>query len=101
MDDFTGIRIRANLDISVSDSHESFVAKPGEIQRLRNTKAYELFEAGKKEEITKDDFNGFVRIDEYFKDKAKERRLALIDNIATLDKDVESLWIYLKERFVA
>ena len=63
------------------------------------TRAYSLFVSGKHAEITKSDFYEFVRVNEYFKPKARQRRFSLIDNVVLDSKDLVDVWTYLKAHF--
>lgn len=70
-----------------------------ECARLRGTKAYRLFNEGKFEVITLQEFYQFARVNEYFQTKARQRRYAIIDN-AVIDNEILSkLWDLLKKRF--
>jgi hypothetical protein len=78
---------------SISASQES------ECRRLRTTRAYALFIDGKSEAITLQDFYEFARVNEYFQNKARQRRYAVIDNAVVDDESLSGLWDLLKERF--
>lgn len=71
----------------------------GERERLYHTSAYELFVAGKGVDITQRDFFQFARVNEYFKDKARERRYTIVDHAVTGDETLLALWTYLKAQF--
>lgn len=62
------------------------ITQQNERDRLYRTRAYDLFASGEKEEISVDDFYQFVRINEYFKPKARERRYTLVDNAVSDDE---------------
>ena len=67
--------------------------------RMRKTNAFKLFEEGKTKEINLQDFQRFVRINEYFLSKARSRRFALVENAVSDDAELVSLWEYLKGTF--
>lgn len=67
--------------------------------RLRSTVAYELFTAGKAEEISLQDFYRFARVNEYFQTRTRQRRYAVIENAVVGDEILSGLWSLLKERF--
>ena len=68
--------------------------------RMRNTKAYQLYLAGKVHDINLVDFRHFVRINEYFLSNARARRFALVDNAVFTDSELADLWNQLKVSFV-
>jgi len=57
-----------------------------ERERLHQTTAYELFANGRETEITQHDFYQFVRVNEYFKAKAQERRYTIVGNAVANDE---------------
>ena len=67
--------------------------------RLRATTAYELFIAGKYEEICLQDFYRLARVNEYFQTRIRQRRYAIIDNAVADDETLSDLWNLLKEKF--
>jgi hypothetical protein len=71
-----------------------------ERNRLIRTRAYELYINDKKDKITEQDFYQFLRINEYFKSKARERRFAIVNNAVNGNDPLSYLWIYLKHRFL-
>jgi len=71
-----------------------------EQERLFNTNAYQLFKNNRQEEINGADFAEFSRLDEYFKEKARERRFAVIDNAVFNNRDLSELWVILKSKFL-
>lgn len=71
-----------------------------EQERLFNTNAYQLFKNNRQEEINEADFAEFTRLDEYFKEKARERRFAVIDNAVFNNRDLSELWAILKSKFL-
>ena len=70
-----------------------------ELERLYRTRAYQLFSGGDLENITLDDFYSFVKINEYFSAKARNRRLALVESAVDAGEDLKSLWRYFKNTF--
>ncbi len=70
-----------------------------ELERLRRTRAYQLFSGGGLENITLDDFYSFVKINEYFSAKARNRRLALVESAVDMDEDLKPLWRFFKDTF--
>ena len=76
-----------------------FASQESERKRLRTTEAYALFIDGKSEAITLQDFYDFARVNEYFQNKARQRRYAIIGNAVVDDAALSRLWNLLKERF--
>jgi len=74
-------------------------SQEAEAVRLRSTNAYRLYLAKRTNELSKDDFFQFARIDSYFLKKARERRFAIIENTVTADMKLSKLWSILKELF--
>lgn len=70
-----------------------------ERRRLMKTKAYSLYITGKQENISLRDFYQFARINDYFKEKSRNRRFAIISNSVKNDKDLYALWQYLVKKF--
>ena len=70
-----------------------------ERNRLLNTKAYNLFVEGKSEEITVQDFYEFVRVNEYFQIKTRQRRYVIIANAVSDDETLSKLWDLLQKKF--
>lgn len=86
-----------NSDFSVDSLtaiHES------EIVRLRNTRAYKLYEDNKSAEININDFYQFARINEYFQEKSRQRRFTVIENAVAYDSKLSDLWMFLKGKFI-
>lgn len=74
-------------------------SQESERRRLRTTRAYTLFTTGMSEAIALQDFYEFARVNEYFQNKARQRRYAVIDNAVADDAALSRLWDSLKERF--
>lgn len=91
--DFTDITSGKHRKGSISASREA------ESERLRDTKAYQLFIAGEIDRITLQDFYHFARINEYFQTKARQRRYSIINNAVTDDEKLFKLWHFLKHKF--
>lgn len=70
-----------------------------ERNRLRATTAFHLFTSDKINLITLQDFFQFAKINEYFKEKSRHRRLAIIDVAVCDDSELKLLWQYLKTQF--
>lgn len=71
-----------------------------ELERLLSTQAYNLFISDRKEEISEEDFLEFIRINKYFKIKAKERRFTIVENAIINHPDLGATWGFLKTRFM-
>jgi hypothetical protein len=67
--------------------------------RLRHSKAYELFLQGRNDVVSKQDFYEFARINEYFGEKARQRRFVMVSNAVAGDRELSDLWTTLKVRF--
>ena len=67
--------------------------------RLRQSQAYRLFGEGQKDAITTHDFYQFARINEYFGEKARQRRYVIVSNAVVGDEVLSELWTMLKVRF--
>ena len=67
--------------------------------RLRTTQAFEKLARGQLMEITLQEFREFVRINEYFQTKARQRRFNIIDNAVAESEDLRELWSFLMTRF--
>ena len=67
--------------------------------RLRQSHAYHLVKEGQEDGITIQDFYQFARINEYFGEKARQRRYAIVGNAAAGDEVLSKVWSMLKVRF--
>lgn len=67
--------------------------------RMQMTQAYHLFHENRKEEISKEDYFQFAKINEYFKEKAKERRYAVIESAVSTNAELNAVWQFLKQKF--
>ncbi len=67
--------------------------------RLRQSQAYRLFGEGRKEAIATQDFFQFARINEYFGEKARQRRYVIVSNAVAGDELLSALWAMLQIRF--
>lgn len=76
-----------------------FANQEAERIRLRTTTAYKLYAAGEAEEIGVQDFYRFVRVNEYFLDRARRRRYAIVEGAVDDDEALSHLWTFLKEKF--
>lgn len=81
-------------------SSVALLSQKMERERLFRTTAYEMFVDEQEEDITQHDFFQFVRVNEYFKSKARERRYTIISNAVAGDDVLSALWVFLKERFL-
>jgi len=77
-----------------------FSSLVAEKDRLLQTNAYQLYTSDHKKKITKQDFYEFTRTNEYFKEKAKERRYTIIENAIINQPELSATWQYLIERFI-
>ena len=85
---------------SISYRKESISAnREAERARLRGTRAYELFTDGRPKEIGLQDFYQFVRMNEYFQSRARERRYTIVATAVAGEDILSRLWELLKERF--
>lgn len=71
-----------------------------EKDRLLQTSAYQLYARDHKGKISKRDFYEFTRTNEYFKEKAKERRYTIIENAIINQPALIATWQYLIEQFI-
>jgi len=67
--------------------------------RLRQSQAYHFFEKGRGDAITTQDFYQFARVNEYFGEKARQRRYAIVENAVAGDEMLSKLWAMLKIHF--
>jgi hypothetical protein len=95
-----------DLGAAVQDEHTAEYRRDSvdanletERARLRTTTAYELFTAGKPEEMSLQDFYRFARVNEYFQTRTRQRRYAVIENAVAGDETLAGLWSWLKEEF--
>lgn len=97
-------------ELQLDDTHRSAEAGRGrreslsasqeaERSRMRGTRAYRLFVNGDVEAITVRDFYAFARVNEYFQDKTRDRRYALLDNAVVGDEALSALWELLKAKY--
>jgi hypothetical protein len=71
-----------------------------ERKRLRHSIAFAKFAKGEQEEITRRDFQAFVRINEYFPPNLKSERIQRVANVAEGQSDLRQLWQFLEQRFL-
>ncbi len=67
--------------------------------RLAETEAVNLFSDGNRQQIAKRHFHDFVRVNEYFSDAARKRRLNFVASSLCGDMQLEPLWQYLELKF--
>ena len=95
------LRFEKELDFQLIEKSSSAISyQQAERERLYQTNAYNLFVDSKDDEITQHDFFQFVRANEYFKEKARERRYTIIENAVVGDEILSKLWNYLKHKFI-
>ncbi len=84
----------------VADDRQGVTPKiEAERRRLRSTSAFRKHVAGGDAAITRQDFDAFVRINDYFPDALRTERIAKITNIVAGDSELEGVWRTLKTRF--
>jgi hypothetical protein len=94
------LEVSGEIKINSARSQSGEEKKLLEILRLKNTVAYEKFLSGKKNSITKQDFQEFSRVNDYFPDHVKENRYLLIENSIREDETLRGLWEFLKHQFI-
>ena len=70
-----------------------------EAQRLQATVAFELYSGGEQDKITRKQFFDFLRINEYFSERARRRRINLVTSSVSGEPALECLWIYLESTY--
>lgn len=70
-----------------------------ERRRLRSSAACRKYFSGVVDTITRQDFDAFVRINDYFPEALRAQRIAKIDNIVAGDVELEKVWNLMKARF--
>ena len=87
----------ANL---VSDAKGSLIAgQRSECHRLMTTEALRLYNRGQQEEITRKQFYDFLRINEYFSERARRRRINLVASSISGVDVLEPLWAYFQSTY--
>jgi len=90
----------SELSSLVSDARGSLIAGQRiETHRLVTTEAFQLYSSGNQEKITRKQFYDFLRINEYFSDRARRRRINLVTSAISGDDALEPLWMYLKSAY--
>jgi len=96
-------QVKANsseLARAVSDAKGSLIAGQRiETHRLATTEAFELYSSGKQEKITRKHLFDFLRINEYFSDRARRRRINLVASSISGDDVLEPLWEYFRSTY--
>lgn len=67
-----------------------------ERRRLRATTAFKKYSKGAVETLNRQDFDGFVRVNDYFPQAMRSQRIAKIENVVAGDGDLERVWTSLK-----
>lgn len=67
--------------------------------RLRETSAWQKYNAGLLDRINLNDLFEFVRINEYFSDAKRRERLNIVANATDGDAELAKLWQFLTEKF--
>jgi hypothetical protein len=70
-----------------------------ERHRLRNTSAYAKYAKGASDELTRRDFESFVRVNSYFPSHLRDERMQRVQNVVDGDMDLSKLWKILCEKF--
>jgi hypothetical protein len=70
-----------------------------EIQRLKQSKIFKLYQQEKLQETTRQDFQEFAKINEYFQTRARQRRFGVIELAVRQDPQLEEIWNALKIMF--
>lgn len=70
-----------------------------EAQRLEATAAFALYSNGEQAKITRKQFFDFLRINEYFSDRARRRRINLVASSVSGEPPLERLWAYLESTY--
>jgi hypothetical protein len=96
-----GVDLEALLgtDVTRQRKHSVAASQDAERERLRTSRAYQLYENGDSGQITLQDFYQFARVNNYFHTKARQKRYTIIENAVVDDNDLSALWRLLRERF--
>ncbi len=89
-----------NFSDSVSLRRGSLLlSQEQELRRLQNTNAFALFCEGSIAKLTRNDFFNFAKINEYFPQKARQRRYAFIESTISGEEQLQDLWQLLRTKF--
>ncbi len=102
-----GVKFVKSLDIELFQASESAkqrrlsIGETIEVERdrLRRTNAYKLFTEDKRNEITQQDFYQFARVNDYFRNRARQRRFTIVESAVMGDQMLTDLWNFLKISF--
>lgn len=84
----------------VSDAKGSLIAGQRiETHRLATTEAFGLYSSGLQEKITRKHFFDFLRINEYFSDRARRRRINLVASSVSGHDVLGPLWAYFRSTY--
>lgn len=67
--------------------------------RLLASRAFVLVANGRGAQVSLQDYHDFVRINEYFGERARHRRYQIVENAVAGDDTLSMVWSYLRERF--
>lgn len=70
-----------------------------ERRRLRMSSVFRKYSSGEVSTITRQDFDAFVRINEYFPESLRTQRIVKMENIVSGDAELEKIWAALKLRY--
>lgn len=95
--------VRASADADrkeVSGEQQGVTPKiEAERRRLRSSSAFKKHVSGGDTAITRQDYDAFVRINDYFPDALRSERIARIANIVAGDSELEEVWNTIKTKF--
>ena len=84
----------------ISSSNSSLIyAQQLERYRLADTAAVRLFAHHNEKEITLHHFRDFVRVNEYFSDGARKRRLDFVASSLSGNEQLEAIWRFFESMF--
>ena len=91
--------MRAGSERGLARRESIGAAQDSERERLRTTRAYDLYVSGRLGEISRQDFHRFARVNEYFQPRMRQRRHTIIDSAVSGDAVLSDLWELLKSKF--
>lgn len=94
---------RSFSDVRPDDGHgdsQDVIPKiAAERRRLRTSIVFRKYSTDEVDSITRQDFDAFVRINDYFPESLRSQRFARVENIVAGDTELEKVWAVLKQRF--